>query len=125
MIRLGLTLLLVATVTPALAAERALSAAETQKLLAGNTVLGTGESGATRQYFDPNGDTLFIAADGAPSDGRWRMEGDQYCSTWPPAQHWSCYAVQGDPDATPQTIRWIDREGFASPGTVVKGNQIR
>ena len=122
--RRTLFFLLTLIATPAHAADRSLTASETLKLLGGNTVLGSSEDKPTKQYFDPNGDTLYITADGARSEGRWRMDGDTYCSNWPPAEHWTCYAVRGDPDAAPPTIQWIDRAGFVSAGAVTPGNAM-
>jgi hypothetical protein len=43
----------------------------------------------TRQDFMADGRTLF----GEGSWGFWRVEGDEYCSVWPPSDRWACYAV--------------------------------
>jgi hypothetical protein len=50
----------------------------------------------TSQLFATDGWTLFFARDGSDSIGHWRVEGDQYCSVWPPSDHWACYAVTQD-----------------------------
>lgn len=42
----------------------------------------------TSQDFKPDGQTL---AGGAW--GKWRVEGDRYCSAWPPSDLWACYEV--------------------------------
>ena len=46
------------------------------------------------QEFHASGRTLYNA--GADSWGYWRIEGDRYCSQWPPADGWACYAMARD-----------------------------
>ena len=41
------------------------------------------------QDFRASGRTLYSA--GADSWGYWRVQGDQYCSMWPPSDLWACY----------------------------------
>ena len=65
----------------------------------------------TRQTFAENGDTLFTDP-GRTTKGRWRVQRDFYCSTWPPSDAWRCYGVElltGD-GRTPDRIIWIDVE---------------
>lgn len=44
------------------------------------------------QDFRASGRTLYNA--GEDSWGYWRVEGDQYCSQWPPRAEWDCYDMQ-------------------------------
>lgn len=44
------------------------------------------------QDFRASGRTLYNA--GADSWGYWRVQGDQYCSMWPPSDLWACYDIQ-------------------------------
>ncbi|WP_309667381.1 hypothetical protein [Tabrizicola sp.] len=44
----------------------------------------------TRQDFMADGRTLY----GEESWGSWRVEGDEYCSVWPPSDRWACYSVE-------------------------------
>ena len=46
------------------------------------------------QDFRASGRTLYNA--GEDSWGYWRVEGDRYCSQWPPQGAWDCYAMQTD-----------------------------
>jgi hypothetical protein len=46
------------------------------------------EDGA-RQDFMADGRTLY-----GDSWGKWRVEGDKYCSQWPPSDGWACYGVE-------------------------------
>ncbi len=41
------------------------------------------------QEFYESGKTLYNA--GRDSWGYWRVQGDQYCSQWPPNAGWDCY----------------------------------
>lgn len=43
------------------------------------------------QDFRASGRTLYNA--GADSWGYWRVEGNTYCSQWPPSDLWACYSV--------------------------------
>ncbi len=49
---------------------------------------------SARQYFDKGGQTPYLDASGQRTQGNWLMRGDQYCSVWPPSDHYSCYDVE-------------------------------
>ena len=70
--------------------------------------------GGEVQEFYPSGKTLYNA--GQDSWGNWRIEGDQYCSQWPPSDLWTCYDVWVDDNL----IRFIDANGEFSDGYVVR-----
>ncbi len=82
--------------SPALAEQwQALTGAEIAEALTGREL--EYENGA-RQSFRDGGTTTY--GDGtATSDGRWRVEGDSYCSNWPPTDSWSCYELQRDSES--------------------------
>lgn len=46
-----------------------------------------------RQDFRASGRTLYVFG-GRDSWGYWRVEGDRYCSLWPPSDLWACYALE-------------------------------
>lgn len=71
------------------------------------------EDGATQNFFQ-DGRTLYEAGAGA-SWGKWWAEGDRYCSTWPPSQTPSCYAV----DAKGIDIRFTSDSGTITLGRYV------
>ena len=106
------------------AAERKLTGAEIETVLSGNTVTGVGDRGAWGQFFDKNGDTRYVRGSEAPSVGAWKVQGDQYCSQWPPAAGWACYDVTADLAATPPTLTWIGESGTKYPGKVKTGNAL-
>ena len=66
------------------------------------------------QHFYASGRTLYDA--GRPSWGYWRVEGDEYCSQWPPGDLWDCYSVdRGKGDM----IRFVARDGSTSEGQML------
>ncbi len=60
----------------------------TQALAARLVVYETG----ARQDFMAGGLTTY-EKQGSVSSGAWRVEGDRYCSQWPPRDAWACYDV--------------------------------
>jgi len=106
------------------AAERALKGAEITALLAGNTATGTSERGPWKQYFDTSGGTAYARGAEPLSRGAWAVQGDRFCSQWPPNETWVCYAVTGDLDAKPRTVTWIGDSGTRYPAAVEAGNGL-
>lgn len=101
------------------AAERKLSGVEIKAALSGKTVSGKHEGKVWTQSFNKNGATTYTS-DSGPSPGRWRVDGDRYCSQWPPASRWDCYDMSGDSEANPPTVTWIYPDGTRWRGTIEK-----
>jgi hypothetical protein len=111
--------------SPALAAERPLKGPEIDALIKGNTVIGENINGVWKQVFDANGETTYLAPEKPPSLGTWNVQGDKFCSKWPPNDNFVCYDVTGDLDAKPKTITWISGgNGTKYPGTVQVGKGL-
>ena len=91
-------------VTSANAQETTLTGAEIQTLLP--TVVAVGTAKDTRQKFWTDGQTEYEER-GHYSFGRWWVDGDRYCSKWPPSEAVSCYAVIRDGDK----LIWVPRIG--------------
>lgn len=66
--------------------------------------------GGKIQQFNADGSTLY---DDQP--GKWRVQGDQYCSLWPPAGRWTCYAVERGSGVS-DLLRFIAPDGTATTG---------
>lgn len=64
---------------------------------------------ASRQVFSASGATTYTNH-GRDSFGMWRVQGDQYCSQWPPSGNWVCYDVLLG-EGAPETIIWVDVGG--------------
>jgi hypothetical protein len=68
---------------------------------------------AATQTFYKSGKTLYDA--GRPSWGYWRVQGDEYCSQWPPNAGWECYgferrtALNGEVE-----LRFLSQTGHAT-----------
>ena len=82
---------------PAQAAEQKLNGAQIVAVLSDAVVVGAEEGATTEQIFQKSGLTLYTE-NGAQSQGNWKVEGDQYCSVWPPSEYWACYDVLQDGD---------------------------
>lgn len=86
-------------VTPANAADWSPLAGEAIRAALTGRVL---EYGSAWQDFRTSGKTLYNS--GADSWGTWKVQGDRYCSQWPPNGAWACYDV--DISADGQSIRF-------------------
>lgn len=101
---LVLAALVLAHSAPVAAGEwQRLDGAEIDSALSGRSLIYDG----AKQVFYASGRTLYDA--GQPSWGYWRVEGDKYCSQWPPGQRWDCYALERSDDG--QRLRFLDSEG--------------
>ena len=91
-------------------------AAEEFKTLSGDEILAAlsdrklDYGGGVWQQFDSSMLTQYFS--GRPSAGRWAVQGDQYCSLWPPSDLWACYDVLQKGD----TIRFVDGAGGHTDG---------
>ena len=106
---------------PAGAEPGALSAAEIEALLSGNTIIGTWSGTPYRQYYAPDGSTLYVPEDGRADEGRWRTnpDTDDYESWWR-STGWTPYAlVKTEEDGH----AWVNGDRF-EPFRVVPGKQI-
>lgn len=64
------------------------------------------------QTFNASGTTLYNA--GRDSWGAWRVQGDQYCSEWPPNAGWVCYDMARDLDN--DRVKFIGQHGDETIG---------
>lgn len=119
--RLSLIALL-ATAVPAVAQAVKLKSHEIEALLTGNTAVGKWDGVPYRQYFGPEGETIF-AQDGARSSlGQWRVdpERDEYQSIWPRDADWEGWYVMeyaGD-------FFWVSKSTPPTPFKIEEGQQL-
>jgi hypothetical protein len=76
------------------------------------------DSGA-KQDFHASGRTLYNA--GRNSWGNWRVEGDQYCSQWPPSDLWACYDLLLAPNE--RQVRFVGNSGEVTDAAYGVGGQ--
>ena len=103
------------------AEQRKLPAGEISAALSGKTAIST--AGAPyRQYFDPNGVTLYLPDGGAIDPGKWRVDAgkQQYCSWWARGG-WSCYDVF---QTAEDENLWRSASGRDYPARLVEGRQL-
>jgi hypothetical protein len=101
------------------AAEEWLTQQQIEQALSGNTAVATGST-SYRQYFDPEGATVYVPEGGQPSRGKRRTSADNtYCSWWA-GTGWSCYRLSGDGDR----ITWHAQDGSTWPAVIVEGRQL-
>lgn len=115
--------LLMALALPAgaLAAEGTrLTADQIKVLLAGNTAFGEWEGTAYRQYFSPDGGTVYLPDGGDPDEGKWRVDaGENLYESWWESTGWVAYAIERRDDQ----LYWVDGEK-AHVFTVREGEQL-
>lgn len=86
-----------------------------RQALADKTVVGDQDGRKWRQVFHAGGSTTYREDGGRPSNGRWRVDGDRYCSVWPPSDFWACYDMAMDGE----TIIFIESGGTEWRATFV------
>ncbi|MCP5073318.1 MAG: hypothetical protein GY947_08500 [Rhodobacteraceae bacterium] len=110
-----LVLALVFLAGPVLADDwRKLTGPEIEQALNARVV---GYEGAQQDFF-ASGKTLYDA--GVPSWGYWRVQGDRYCSQWPPNAGWDCYEFFLSPDGL--RLRFVSEQGHSTEGKFVDLN---
>lgn len=97
---------------PALADWQKMTGAQIAEALTGAKL----EYADAWQEFYASGRTLYNA--GADSWGYWQVRGEAYCSQWPPAGGWACYAMERE-DASGK-LRFIGDSGDISEGTIAE-----
>ncbi len=99
-----------------LAEEKALDSEEIKSLLSGATIKGIHYGVETRQYFSESGLTLWIKeGDDKPSEARYKIEADQYCSSWTGLwneEEWGCFGILHDEE---QNIHYFVGDNFRAP----------
>jgi hypothetical protein len=89
-----------------LSSETQLTGPEIQSLLSDTVLYADAERRPVRQIFNNSGATFIISA-GGQSQGTWKVQADEYCSTWPPNSAWSCYKMTRDGDV----VVFISKDG--------------
>ncbi|RBW53700.1 hypothetical protein [Ruegeria sp. A3M17] len=116
MIRVISSLLIGCAASMASAEEKLLSSADIETLFQGATIKGLHYGVETRQYFSTSGLTLWIKeGDATPSEARYKIEDDQYCSSWTglwAEEEYGCFSVAQDAD---QGLYYFLSDGFRAP----------
>ena len=118
MIRLALAFMLVASAVTAQSVK--LSGAEVGALLTGNTAVGAWEGAQYRQYFDPDGTTIYAQEGSRSALGQWRVQDDAFQSLWPSDDDWQAWLVMefaGD-------WFWVNKATPPTPFAIEQGLQL-
>lgn len=75
-----------------------LNGEQIKEYLSDSYVKGNYKGQEWKSFFNANGDTHYSKTNGRPSNGRWKAEGDRYCSQWPPSASWDCYFITANGD---------------------------
>lgn len=116
------TAVLAALTAPTAAQSVKLKAHEIEALLSGNTAIGTWEGTDYRQYFAPDGVTIYAQDNARSARGQWRLDADrdEYQSIWPGDPDWEGWFVMefaGD-------YYWVSKKTPPTPFRVVEGEQL-
>jgi hypothetical protein len=103
------------------AVQDKLTPPEIEALLSGNTIVGTWSGTPYRQYYGPDGTTLYVPEGGRADEGRWRTneETGEYESWWR-STGWTPYALVRTEEGE---YAWINGDGL-EPFSVVPGRQV-
>ncbi len=123
--RLTLPLTTLLLCTPLFAAEKQLNSEQISALLSGSTIKGIHFGVETRQYFSESGLTLWIKSDDEkPSEARYKIENDQYCSSWTglwAEEKYGCFNIAHDEE---QNIYYFLAEDFRAPFIINNGFEL-
>ncbi len=99
-----------------------LTAAEIEILLSGNTAVGIWEGAKYRQYFDPDGTTIYAQEDSRSARGKWRVDSDadHFQSIWPSDSEWKGWLIM---EYSGQWF-WVSKTTPPTPFDVLDGKQL-
>lgn len=122
MIRRAFLIALLASALPAHAQAVKLKAHEIDALLSGNTAVGKWEGSAYRQYFSPDGTTIYAQTGARSTLGEWRINAskDEYQSIWPRDAEWEGWFVM----EWDGTFYWVSKKTPPTPFELVEGQQL-
>lgn len=102
------------------AQARKLQEDEILALLSDNTAVGMWEGQTYRQYFGPDGVTIFAQTGTRSARGEWRVVGEEYQSIWQGDEDWEAWFVMeylGD-------YYWVSRSTPPTPFEIEAGQQL-
>ena len=113
---------LLITASPLAAQSIKLQAHEIDALLRGNTAVGIWDGNSYRQFFDPDGSTIYAQKDARPTVGKWRVDprSHEYQGIWPNDTEWEGWFVMeyaGD-------FYWVSKSTPPTPFKILEGQQL-
>jgi len=102
--------------------ETKLTTTQIKELIEGKTTKGLHYGVETRQYFSKSGLTLWIKeGDETPSEAKYKIENDQYCSSWTglwAETDYGCFNITFDKE---QNVHYFIKENFRAPFIINDG----
>lgn len=122
MIRIAALAFLLTTATSASAQSVKLTAEQIVDLLTGNTAIGKWEGVRYRQFFGPDGTTIYVQDGARSARGEWRIDKkrDEYQSIWPNDQDWEGWYVMEYAGA----YYWVSKSTPPTPFRVESGEHL-
>lgn len=93
---------------------------EIDALLSGNTAVGVWEGARYRQYFDPDGSTIYAQEGARSAVGEWRIDEDEYQSLWQGDADWEGWFVMEYAGA----YYWVSKSTPPTPFRVEEGQHL-
>ncbi|MCY4179739.1 MAG: hypothetical protein OXC60_16380 [Litoreibacter sp.] len=95
---------------------------EIHALLDGNTAIGRWEGEAYRQFFGPDGVTIYAQEGARSARGEWRIDeaAQEYQSIWPGDQDWEGWFVM----EYGGTFYWVSKTTPPTPFRMLEGQQL-
>lgn len=95
---------------------------EIAALLTGNTAVGKWDGASYRQYFGPDGVTIYAQEGARSARGEWRIDDEraEYQSIWPRDTDWEGWFVMefaGD-------FYWVSKKTPPTPFRLLEGEQL-
>jgi hypothetical protein len=98
-------------ISSAQAAETKLTGAAMQSIFSDKILYGKD----VEQIFQKSGVTFYLSG-GSQSQGNWKIDGEKYCSQWPPNEAWACYDMTQDGNK----ITFISKDGNRTEMSITK-----
>ena len=107
---------------PAFAQSVKLSGDDIRALLAGNTAIGRWNGERYRQFFGPDGITIYAQEGARSTRGMWRVDDEEqeYQSIWPRHEAWEGWFVM----EYGGTFYWVSKKTPPTPFQVLGGQQL-
>jgi hypothetical protein len=93
---------------------------EIDALLSGNTAVGKWAGADYRQFFDPDGTTIYAQEGSRSALGEWRVEDDADQSIWPNDAEWEGWFVMEYAGA----FYWVSKTTPPTPFRIEEGEQL-
>lgn len=75
------------------AADKPMSGKELASFLTSGDLQYTAGTSVRKLHYNTDGTVSQINADGVTMTGKWKGQGNQYCTMWPFRKNWKCFGI--------------------------------